>query len=117
MKAEERREFPRLNILTDVIYTKLAVQDKEKLSLTKNISQSGICIIIYEQLKDSDILDLRIYLPDDKTPIEAVGRVVWIKGFIIGDISKGKRYDAGVEFIKISAKDKDKISKYVFKHK
>jgi len=114
---EEKRKFLRLNILADVIYTKTALRDKEKLSLAKNISQGGICIICYERLQKSDILDLKIYLPEDRSPINALGRVAWIKEFIIGDESTGKRYDVGIEFIKINNQDRDKINKYVVIHK
>lgn len=116
--TEEKRKFLRLNILTDIVYTKVALADKQKLSLAKNISQGGICIICYERMQESDVLDLRIYLPQEKTPINALGRVVWIKEFVIGDdLSGGKRYDVGIEFMKISKQDGDKISKCVFSHK
>ncbi len=114
--SQERRKFVRLNVLTDVIYTKLSPLEKEKLSLTKNISEGGICLIAYEELKESDALDLKIYLPEDKTPIRAIGRVAWVKEFIIGDISKGRRFDVGIEFIKIVNEDINKIDKYIFTH-
>jgi c-di-GMP-binding flagellar brake protein YcgR len=112
--AEERRRFVRLNILADVIYKKVTPANREKLSLTKNISKGGICLIVYEELKEEDILELEIYLPEDKNPILAKGRIVWIKEFIVGDLSKGKRYDTGIEFIEANDEDLNKIDKYVF---
>lgn len=113
--TEERRKFIRLNMLTDVIYTKLPLQNRKELSLTKNIGQGGICIISYEMLKEQELLELKIYLPEDNVPINTIGRVAWTKEFIIGDSPReGKRYDVGLEFIKISDEDMDKIKKYVF---
>lgn len=115
-KLEERREFVRLNALVDVVYAKHPALDKEKLSLAKNISKGGICLIVYQRLKKQDVLDLKIYLPEDKAPISVLGRVVWVKEFIIGDPSTGKRFDIGIEFIEIKDKELNKINKYVFSH-
>lgn len=113
---EEKRRFVRLNVLTDIVYTKRQAPEKEKLSLAKNISMGGICLIVYEELKKSDMLDLKIFLPEDKTPISAAGRVDWVKEFLIGDAYKGRRFDVGIEFIEISEENKNKINKYVFSH-
>ncbi len=117
MSAEqEKRKFARLNALVDVVYTKYPTAAKEELSLTKNISKGGICLIVYEDLKESDVLNLKIFLPGDKIAINAMGRVVWVKEFTIGDIPEGKRSDVGIEFIKISEDDLSRVNKYVFSH-
>ncbi len=113
---QEGRRFVRLNALVDVVYKKLSFLEEE-LSLTKNISKGGICLIAYEELKESDILDLEIYLPEDKIPINATGRVVWVKEFIIGSPIKGKRFDAGIEFMEIKEEDLNRIDRYVFTFK
>ncbi len=113
-KLQERRSFVRLNLLSDVIYTKSPKE--ERLTFTKNISKGGICIIAYEELKKSELLDLEIYLPDDNAPINAKGKVAWSKEFIIGDKARGKRFDVGVEFVEINDSDLNKIDKYVFRH-
>lgn len=113
---EEKRRFVRLSASVDVNYTKKEAVLEEKSLRTKDISAGGICIISFEPLQESGLLDLKISIPEEASPINAVGRVVWVKEFIIGDISKGKRYDVGVEFIKISGEDRNKINKYVFSH-
>ncbi|MDP2943837.1 MAG: PilZ domain-containing protein [Candidatus Omnitrophota bacterium] len=114
---KERRKFVRLNILTDVAYAKQQKpSEKDKLSIAKNISAGGICLVVYEELRVGDILDLKLCLPEEKALINAVGRVVWIKEFVIDDCSNAKRFDAGIEFIKISDKDMAKINQYVFDH-
>jgi c-di-GMP-binding flagellar brake protein YcgR len=108
---KERRRFARLNVLVDVVYKKHAGLDGNKLSLAKNISKGGICLIVYEELKESDTLELIMRLPEDNGTVSALGRVVWVKEFIIGD---NKRFDAGIEFIGIEEEDINKINKYVF---
>ncbi len=116
-KLEERRQFVRLSILTDVAYNKKETSEKEKVSFTKNIGGGGICLIAYEEVAVSDVLELKISLSEEKAPITILGKVVWVKKFSIGDSFRGERFDVGVEFINISASDKQKIDKYVFAHK
>jgi len=116
MAAEDKRKFVRLNALVDVIYNRVSPSEKEKLSLTKNIGKGGICLIAYEELKVSDILDLKMFFPEEEALIHAIGKVVWIKEFFIGGMSQGKRYDVGIEFVKIKEEDADKLNKYVFTH-
>ena len=113
---QERRKFLRLNALVDVVYNKVSPSQKVEVSLTKNISKGGICLITYEELKVSDNLDLNIYLPENKIPVHVIGRVAWVKDFIICNIPNGKRFDVGIEFLTITEEDQKKIDKYVFGH-
>lgn len=115
---EDRRRFVRLNALVDVAYNKHPSKPGEEpsLRLSKNISKGGICLIVYEEFKKDDLLDLKICFTGAKTPIKAVARVVWVSEFTIGD-NIGKRYDVGIEFIKISDSDREKIDQYVFSHR
>lgn len=117
LQNEERRKYARLNALVDVAYNKHPHRPEEEslLRLSKNISKGGICLIVYDQLKKDDLLDLRIFLPDAFNPVEAVGQVVWAAEFVIGD-KIGKRFDVGIEFVKISDADRDRIDQYVFSH-
>ena len=113
--GQEKRKFVRLSALVDVIYNKRAATASE-MSLTRNISQGGICLIAYDELNEQDVLDLKLYLPEDNTPIQAIGKVVWVKEFIIGSIEEGKRYDVGIEFMDIREEDVNRVNKYVFSH-
>jgi c-di-GMP-binding flagellar brake protein YcgR len=114
MKNDEsdRRKFARLNILVDVTYSKHAAFKDDKLTFTKNISRGGMCFVGYEKLKLNDVVDLNVFLPGDSIPIIAIGKVVWVKEFNIGDTSK-KRYDVGVEFVEVAEQDVRRIDKYM----
>ena len=114
MNYGEKRKFPRLNISVDIVYTKLPTADKPKLSQSKNISKGGICLIVYEQLQVSDLLELKIFLPEYEKPINATGKIAWLKEFVIESSTKSKRFDVGIEFAKVSNKDKQRIDKYIF---
>jgi len=115
-KQSEKRKFVRLNFLVDVVYQKRPSAQKERITLSRNISGGGICLIAYEELVKSQLLDLEIYLPDNDEPVKAVGKVAWVNEFVIGDASKGKRFDAGIEFVKIKKEDLEKVNKCVFEH-
>jgi hypothetical protein len=116
-RHEERRQFPRFNLLVDVSVTKRASSQREKLLITKNISQGGICIIAYEELKVGDFLDLKIHPPGSKESIKAIGKVIWCREFCIGDEQKGRRFDVGVEFVGLNDDTFKEINKYLFTHK
>lgn len=114
----EKRKFERLNIQTEVIYNKEAATEKEKKSFSRNISQGGICLIVYEKLEISDILKLTILLPDGIAPIQATGRVAWVKNFSIeGPFGGGEKYDVGIEFIKINKEERTELEKYLFTYR
>ena len=111
---KERRRFVRLNAQVDIAYSKVDTQNKENLSLTKNISAGGICLICYEPVRVKDMLDLKIILPVSQEPIKVLGRVVWVKEFIVGGPERGKRYDAGIEFVEINDGDRKQIEQFIF---
>ncbi len=111
---EDRRKFLRLSVLADVTYTKKDVSEKGKLTFAKNIGNGGICLIAYEEVKESEVLELKILLPDEKEPINVLGKVVWVKKFSMGDVLENERFDVGIEFLQISDIDKQKVDKYIF---
>lgn len=115
-QRQERREFSRFNLLVDVAVTKKAAGSKEKLLMAKNISKGGICIIAYEELKPRDILELKIYLPDELEPVVVSGSVIWAKPFSVGQDPSGARYDAGIQFVDADEKTLAKLNKYLFSH-
>jgi hypothetical protein len=112
----ERRKFSRLNILVDVSYSKKNSVSSGNLTLTKNISKGGICFVGYEKLNEADIIDLKIFLPGEKLPITATAKVSWVKEFVIGDPSRGVRYDVGAEFISIQEGTIKKFDDYMQSH-
>jgi hypothetical protein len=61
--GEDRRKFPRFNLLVDVSVTKRASSEKEQIFPSKNISQGGVCIVSFEQPKMGALMDLKIRLP------------------------------------------------------
>jgi len=113
-KPEERRRFSRFNLLVDVLVSKRPASEKERLLITKNISQGGACIVAYDVLKESDILDLKIFLPGDDEAVKVTSRVAWVKEIAIGgEGGRAKRYDVGVEFVGVDNETMSKLNKHL----
>lgn len=113
---DERRKFIRLAINVNVEWKKLDTQDNENKSqsISKNLSEDGVCLIIYDHVEPGDILSLDVGLPTGKV-INAQGKVVWVNEFkVIGDKVQ-KKYDVGVEFIDMNKEDRAEIDQFVFK--
>ncbi|MFH0877020.1 MAG: PilZ domain-containing protein [Candidatus Omnitrophota bacterium] len=112
---QEKRQFVRLDVNVKVNWEKIvgeAPEPSEKENVSRNISEGGICLIVYEQLGVGEKIKLDIELPSQKK-IAATGRIAWINEFAIGQVQE-KRYDAGIEFLEISPQDREEIKKFVF---
>jgi len=111
---EDRRIFPRFNLLVDVSVAKHASSEKEKILPSKNISQGGVCVIAFEQSKMGDLMDLKIRLPGMDEDIKIMGKVVWVKEFSIGTTRKSPRFEVGMEFVGLNDSIFEQISKYLY---
>lgn len=115
MQFINKRRFVRLNVLPLIegVFVQCRYLEKERASLIKDISKGGICLILYEEVKSLDVLDLKISLPDEKNPINAIGRVCWVKEIVVSRKPKKSRFEVGVEFIEIDKEDRKKIANYI----
>lgn len=80
--------------------------------ITKNISEGGICLIVYDKVDIGHTLRLKIELPTKKV-VESKGKVVWVKEFEIIGKSNEKRYDIGVEFSEVNPQDRDEMKNFI----
>ena len=110
---EERRKFVRVISPVNIAYNKCNSSEKERISFSKDISKGGVCLIVYEELKKSDLLDLKIYLHKDEAPISVKARVIWIHAFATDGLLKEKKFYAGMEFMAIDEKDVGRIEEYI----
>ncbi len=114
---EEKRRFVRLGTNVKVKLAKIGEVPKEVLDnavASKNISENGICVIMRgEGVKAGDKLYLEIELPTKKI-IKLKGVAMWINQFEIFGGKHEKRFDLGIEFLKIRKKDKEMVKDFVF---
>ena len=118
--GKERRRFIRVSIPFSVRYQKESknpgkneplaglVEDVMRLSLSKDISESGIRIVTKERFELGTSLAVDIYAPDRKTPIRTLSTVVWTKkrAFRSG-------YDTGIRFTKVEKGGRKDLSFYL----
>lgn len=112
---EERRKYPRLNVNVRVNWDKAgssAPRQSEKSDITKNISEGGICLIVYDKPEIGHRLLLKIELPAKKI-IQSKGRIVWVKEFGIVGKTDEMRYDIGIEFLDIDPGDREGLKEFM----
>jgi len=80
----------------------------EHLSVTKNISASGLLFVSNEPLAIGSVLELIIELPDTEPPIECLARVVRIE-----ELEEEKNYNIAVCFLDITSAQRVRLDKYV----
>jgi hypothetical protein len=112
-EKQERRKSSRAILFAKVVFHRLNSAEPDRISITQNISRGGTCIISSEPLKEKEVLDLTIHLPNEDTPVKIFGKVIWAKEYAISEAVQLKRYSVGLEFIGADNKTLDKIDRYV----
>lgn len=85
-------------------------------AFTENISTSGICILLNEDIKVGNFLLITIYLLDGSNPIETKGEVVWVRPSVFLNLKDSKHLDAGINFVEITKEDRDRLLHYSTKY-
>ncbi len=86
--------------------------DKEAISAyIEDISEVGIKTCLRKKIEASTLLELEIYLKD--TPVICQGKVVWVKEVKSQHFKNEYFFYVGVEFEKLSDKDRDIIKRAV----
>ncbi len=107
--GKEKRRFVRANLPCKIIiYTP---REHTIITHTENIGAGGVRVILDEDLNISSVVGLEIFLYDE--PIECEGRIVWTIEKEESETPGIGRYDTGIEFYKISDKDRDVINNFV----
>jgi len=106
----EKRKYPRVKTHIPVKYRKL--RDGAGTiglgSLSRNLSLGGVHFRTNEFISMACRLILELDIPMLTKPIKAISKVAWIRRTGSGD-----DYEVGNQFLEISKKDKELISKYV----
>ncbi len=89
---------------------------KKLQAFTENISATGICIFINEEIEANSLLLITIYLLDGSAPIETKGKVAWIRPSSFLATQDRKHFDAGIEFVEIAEKDRNRLVDYTSKY-
>lgn len=104
---KERRKFIRLDNGIEFDYKVRDSESRQMRSSTKNISPGGIRALIDKDIKKSEFLELNIYIPELKKPINCIGKVIWTAD------EKAGKIDAGIKFEEIDPDVKNRFLEYI----
>jgi len=110
----ERRRFKRIKIAFEVRYE--ITENTKVLSevLSRDVSQGGIGLIIYEKLKEGTPLRIWLNLPGRKDKLFVLGDIAWLKEVKTEDSDKRVFY-AGVRFTTVDTKTQVQFFDFIAK--
>jgi len=109
MSDNEKRVYKRLDNRLQVKYETIESNSAIPLTTyTRNISTGGFLFRSSSPVKLGSSLKLKFFLEDASEFISSEAKVVRVE-----EIVDNKIYDIGIEFINISEKDVEKLTKYL----
>lgn len=106
--ATERRRFQRIDSNLPLRYKNIKTATVPMGSLTRDISEGGVCFKTNEFISLACRLVVEVTLPTVQRPIKAISKVAWIR-----KLSSGEQYELGNQFLEISKEDRNLITDYV----
>ena len=107
--VQDKRRFKRVGASLSVEYRDLKKgAELPKGSLSRNISEGGVCFNSKEFMSLACRLVVNISLPNSGKPIKAISKVAWIRRVPASD-----QYELGNQFLEISKEDRVHIAEFV----
>ena len=116
---KDRRRCERFDTELDLKYNLIPSTKSDFTTNTKNISKTGISILVYEILPKDSLIDMEISVPNSKETMKLRGKVAWCEGCnSIERLDKdGKRtFLIGIEFVESDKKHQDTLMEYIDRH-
>ena len=106
---EEKRRFKRIDSSLSVQFKNLRQPaDIANGSLTRNVSEGGVCFKTSKFISLACRLVLEINLPNAPKPIKAISKVAWIR-----KVPSSDQYELGNQFLEITREDRSLITGFV----
>ncbi len=107
---EERRKFPRIRIRLPLQYKNLDQLPNSYIpSISKDISQNGVCFISHEFIPISTRIVMVVSLDYPKySQIKAISKLAWIQ-----KNSSAENYCVGLEFLAMTREDSHSLGKFL----
>ena len=107
--VEEKRKHKRVDSNLAVQYKNLRqIGEMPCGSLTRNLSEGGVCFKSNKFISLACRLVLEINLPNSPKPIKAISKVAWIR-----KVPSSDQYELGNQFLEITREDKTSIMNFV----
>jgi c-di-GMP-binding flagellar brake protein YcgR len=108
---DERRKEIRLDKFLSISY-RISKGLLKSSARSRNVSQGGICLPVFQWLDPGLMLDMEIKVQEYEKPILASGEVIWIKA---NPGNKQYPFEAGIRILKIASLGKNEIKKILEK--
>lgn len=108
----EKRKFARLKAPIGVTYHVIKKHKRPRLhkTLVRDIGGGGMSLLVNDDLRAGDLLQLEIQVPHLEDPVKAIGEVVW---FVRCQGTDRESREAGLMFRDIKPKELHAILEYV----
>ena len=105
---EERRKYIRFSVPLKAEVIVKATLDTIQPGTTKDFSREGLRLILHKfDLGEGSVVDLRIYLPSEKTPIPMKAKIIWAK-------PNETNWEVGLKIKEVDKEAKSKILDYAY---
>lgn len=109
--AVDKRRYPRVDFTLPVQYKNLRKSTVPPAgSITRNISEGGVCFKSSEFISLACRLVVEINLPNISRPIKAISKVAWIRR-----VPASEQYELGNQFLEMTKEDKAHITEFITK--
>ena len=99
--SEEQRKHPRMPLDVEINFSSNAI------ARSKNISESGICLIHEQELEINKMQTFSFFLPDTNERIKTLARIKWTRKV------SAHLYESGLEFWDAGEHDLEKIRNFL----
>ena len=107
--VDEKRRFKRVDTNIPVQFKDLRKAGELPAgSLTRNLSEGGVCFKTNRFVSLACRLVVEISLPSAPKPVKAISKVAWIR-----KVPSSDQYELGNQFLEISKEDKVHIMQFV----
>ena len=121
-EGQERREFKRISKMLQIDYLYLSSDGKDLAkkegktkAMSTNVGWGGVQLILPEKLLKGTRLALEIQLEANRSPIRAVGEVVWMEEAPDKSDPEGTRvFRTGVKFVGFSSEAQNRLIKFLY---
>jgi hypothetical protein len=107
----EKRMYPRVDVTC-----KISAVFGERILVfnvhTENLGEGGARFILEDKLNISTAVDIELFFPDQKTPLQCKGEIIWANEINPSGVNP-QLFDTGVRFVGISEQNKEAIRKMV----
>jgi c-di-GMP-binding flagellar brake protein YcgR len=108
-QVADKRRYKRADLNLPVQYKNLRQSgDGSVGSLTRNLSEGGVCFKSGKFISLACRLVLEISLPNSVKPVKAISKVAWIR-----KVPSSDQYELGNQFLEITREDKAHIMNFV----